>query len=533
MNDKTKKKFTLLEGGQFLKKHVDGWMNLFTGMGTPKDSLKSTKFVAGNMISESSAEALYTDDGLAGRIVNKPAGDMVREWFKIIGDPEGDINRYLHKNLKAMNKIRQALQWDKIFGGSVIQMGIMDGLKLTDPVDLNKIRSIEFLRVYDRYRTSIHNVNTLQKDDPTLSNFGDPQIMQISPVSSFTSTAPFDIHVDRLLIFTGSQTTARIMNVQQGWGSSVYQSSQQGIRDYSIAHHSATKIIEGFNQIILTMEGLADLISTEDGTEVVKKRLEILDMSRSIMNMVLLDKDEKHEIQSQGAAGISNIILSLINRVSTDTGIPPSILIGQAKSGLNSKATEDQDLYNALIKESQIFDLKPQMEKFVEIVMASKSGPTKGKIIPDWSIEFNPLETPTEKEIAEQRDITADTDLKYLDANVLASEEIRLSRFAGNEYSIETKIDPSLNIEPEEEPQEVDPSKRDPNSNDGHVDLHGHFLTSGFTNKHAHHGFVDFDGNGKLHFNFTEEGELDHEHPIENWVVGEVNGHIHGIVKGI
>lgn len=524
-----KKTFTKLPGAEklnALKIKMDSWFSLVSGMGTSKDSLKSTKFQANADITELEAEALYVDNGLAGRIVDKPTGDMVREWFKIIGDPDGDINRYLHQNLKAMNKVRQALRWEKVFGGCVIQMGIMDGKDLTEPVDMNNIREVEFLRVYDRYRVNISSANILTPLTPNDDSFGAPQIMQISPIPIFTKSAtPFPIHVDRLLIFPGIQSSSRKMSGKEGWGDSIYVKTQEGIRDYAIAHHSAAHIIKGLNQMILTIDSLADLIATDEGTELVKKRLEILDMARSIMNMVLLDKDEKHDIQTQSAAGVSEIIQTAINRVSTDTGIPPSILIGQAKSGLNSRATEDQDLYNALVKEMQIFDLKPQMEKLVEIVMASSSGPTSGKIIPDWAIQFNPLETPSELETAEQRDKTADTDRKYWEMDVLSNQEIRASRFRGNEYSIETKINPEF------DPQNVDPDD-DPNKDSRDDDLNGRFLISGITNKHAHHGFVDFDGNGRLFPAPFEDIEPNHDHPISNWVVEEVDGHTHGIDKG-
>lgn len=522
----------LLEGGKKFFS-LDGWNELLSGWGGPKDNLKDAKFSANSDISEFEAESLYIDDGLGGRIVNKPTGDMVREWFKVIGDPEGDVNRFLHQKLKAMNNIRKALKWNDVYGGSVVQMGIMDGRELIEPVDLNNIRAIEFLRVYDRYRISIHASNTSIQMDPSRANFGMPTIVQISPISSFTPMSPFEINTERLLMFQGKLTSARKMNLKEGWGDSVFVSTKESIRDYALAHHSAAYIIKGFNQIILTMDGLADMLAAGED-KLIKERLNIMDFSRSIMNMILLDKEEKFDIQSQSAGGVSQIILTMINRVSTSTGIPPSILIGQAKSGLNSKATEDQDLYNALIKERQIFDLKPQMERLVEIVMLSKDGPTNGKIIDDWAIEFNPLETPSEMEVAQQRDKTADTDIKYLNVNVLTPQEVRNSRFSGQEYNIETQIDPNLDLElePEEETPNDKPGN-DPNADKSNADLHGHFLTSGFTNGHAHNGFVDFDGNGKLSFNFTAEGEQDHEHSIENWVVEEVNGHIHGIVKGI
>jgi hypothetical protein len=90
--------------------------------------------------------------------------------------------------------------------------------------------------------------------------------------------------------------------------------------------------------------------------------------------------------------------------------------------------------------------------------MLSKEGPTKGKVLDDWSLEFNPLWQPTEQETVEMRNKQAETDKIYIEQQVLTPEEVTLSRFGGDEYSIETSVDLEARKQPEEGSQEPDDS---------------------------------------------------------------------------
>ena len=44
--------------------------------------------------------------------------------------------------------------------------------------------------------------------------------------------------------------------------------------------------------------------------------------------------------------------------------------------------------------------MKPQLEKLIKLIQLSKEGPTKGKELEDWQIEFQPLQEITEQDIA-------------------------------------------------------------------------------------------------------------------------------------
>jgi hypothetical protein len=84
--------------------------------------------------------------------------------------------------------------------------------------------------------------------------------------------------------------------------------------------------------------------------------------------------------------------------------------------------------------------LRQPSERLTFLTMKSSEGPTKGAEIPDWSIKFVPLWQPTEAEVIKMRKEQAETDERYINSNVLEPAEVAISRFGGDEYSVETTL---------------------------------------------------------------------------------------------
>ena len=83
-------------------------------------------------------------------------------------------------------------------------------------------------------------------------------------------------------------------------------------------------------------------------------------------------------------------------------------------------------------------------------IQSAKMGPTRGKQLKNHSFIFNPLNEPTQDQIATTREKVAKTDKIYFEIGSLSSQEIRESRFGGDEYSMETQIDNESDLEQKE-----------------------------------------------------------------------------------
>lgn len=418
--------------------HEDGWSNLLTKMGTSKDNQTSDVFGTTVDRTFGELEELYRGDGLAKRIVDLPAAEMTRNWFDVTGDTEGDVEKALVE-LDAKSLVNKALRWGGVYGGALVVMLIDDGGELKDELDLNKINKVEELRVYDRFKIWADPTDIQQ--DPQKPGFGKPFRYQVNPIENTFSGALFTVHVSRVLSFDGVDISEVSRKINKGWGDSVYQAIHKQLSNVGGAYHSTRSILNDFIHPVLSIDNLQDLIA--GGQEnLVKARLEIMDLSRSILNTTLIDSKESYEKKASSVGGLDALIDRFTVALSAVSGIPHTLLMGQSPAGLNSTGESDIRFWYDKIAALQQEKMLKQMTYLVKIIMLSKQGPTNGKELDDWSIQFNPLWLPTEKEQAELRKIQSETDVNYINTGVLIPAEVAVSRFGGDQYSTETILEP-------------------------------------------------------------------------------------------
>ena len=68
--------------------HKDGWLNLFTGLGTRADKTKSTRAVPTGFLTDAEKEIIYADDGLGARIVDLLPEDMMKQGWHYVFENE-------------------------------------------------------------------------------------------------------------------------------------------------------------------------------------------------------------------------------------------------------------------------------------------------------------------------------------------------------------------------------------------------------------------------------------------------------------
>lgn len=419
----------------FSKFHSDGWYNLFTGMGMQQyDKRVNTKFGASDMFGRDELSELYRGDGIAKRIITIPSGDMVREWFKVNGDPEGFILQKLD-SLSAKGHFSEALDWSRLYGGSVILMYIDDSKELIDPVDENNIKNIDGFQVYDRWDVSWSTIDLY--NDPDNVNFGKPEFYNIN---NFSVGKVFRVHESRILVFDGERIGLREKLRNNGWGDSVFNSVYARLRGLQDGYAGAESIITEFIIGIMKMKNLQQLIHGTEGTTKIQQRLQLLDMSKHILNTYLLDDNEEFErVSSSGVTGMSKLIENLELALCAATGIPEIKLFEKQSKGLGGEEAGTIRLYYDDIAAMQENKLQRHLERVSRLIMLSKDYEFKGKEVDNWSIEFNKLWQPTDEEKAKTRETVAKADEIYYQMG-LPGELIVLNRFGGDSYSMEINL---------------------------------------------------------------------------------------------
>lgn len=393
-------------------KQDGAYENAFLGVGNTTDRSAYTKAGNSPLLMQGELERLYQNDGFARRIVDLPAQEMIRAGYEIEGVDEDEDVRAALENIGASAKIGEALAWAGLFGGSMIVMLVNDGGEFTDPLNLERVKSVEQLRVYDR-----HQVTRQQRyDDPSDMRFGKPKTWMISP----TTGTPYEVHETRCLVFDGARVPSRVREENDGWGGPRLQFAYEQMTRFGMSQYWANALLERAQQAVHGIPELTNLLRSKDGESLIKKRIALVDMARSINNTVVIDSNESYDLKSTSLAGVADLIDRFALALSAVTGIPESLLFGRQKSGLSTSGGADLENWYASIAQQQNTVLLEPLDRLVTVQLYAM-----GRYVDEYLIKFKPLFVPTSKEIADTRKVRAETAKIYTDMQALDGSEVR------------------------------------------------------------------------------------------------------------
>ena len=418
----------------------DGWFNSVTGVGA-QNGRGTMRFgvMEGEYLGLADLENLYNFDGVCARIVDAVPEHSLRQGFTVstgIAEDETAILADLDR-LKAVEKLRLAWTWGRLFGGGALFVGADDGRAPDEPLDENELRRILWLTDVDR-----RDLWPLTWEaDFNSPRFGQPVLYQLTRMGG-TRSQSLTVHYTRLIRFEGPPPTRRRRLTLNGWGDSVLQRCYQEVMQLRGAFAAAGELVQQSSQGVIAMKGLMDMMAS-DTDDLVKRRLALMDQSRSVARSMLLDADGEtfSNVSTGSLAGVADIMDRAVNLASAVSKIPVTVLMGQAPAGLN--ATGDSDIrnwYDALNAERE-HALRPRADRLVHLVMCSREGPTRGRVTDGWRVVLPSLWQPTPVEEADIRVKQAGVDAQYVTTGVLTPEEVALSRFRKEGYSTDTSIE--------------------------------------------------------------------------------------------
>jgi phage-related protein (TIGR01555 family) len=415
----------------------DGWNNLFTGVGVDgRDRRLATSYTSKSLMTEGELSQLYSDNGFVRRIVDKHVEAMMMKGFRVAGDEKDQVlARFDELNL--WTSIERLLKWNRLHGGAVMVLGIDDNsVEMDKPLNEKGIRKILFARTYDRWQVTVNRVGDTY-DDPKNPKYGKIQYYNVQPTNGLAS---FRVHESRVVVLDGVDVPDRVRQLNQGWGLSFIQHCFEQLRQVGAVFDAVESITEDFITQTITMENLMQLLAA--GKEsVVKRRLELIDLSRSVFHTTLLDKEETFEKKASTVAELPDVMDKFLQALSIVTGMPARILLGRQGGGLNNEGEgETRDWYDSVASEQVRIYKSNVLERLVRLVMLERDGRFKGRELKDWFIKFTPLYQLSEKEVAEIRKMHAEADTAYVQNGVLEPEEVAIARFGGADYGNDVKL---------------------------------------------------------------------------------------------
>lgn len=447
---------------------ADDWSNVATGLGVASyDKRMSASVATAYRWSQAELMELWKGDPVAALIVDDRAQEMLRKWFTLeLDDSIEDGARTVMDAIDGVDglPLRQKLfEWirnGRRDGGSALYLGIDDGNTPDKPVNLDNVRSCDFVNVIDRWSLQPYSyyANRLQP------KYGEVAQYQLSGGFDFGGPPPPDqprrkgqqptqlVHADRILRWDGVELGAEESLKNSGWGDSVLTRVREIVRDDTSLWQSLGTLMTDYSTPIMKMRDLAQALAVPDGQKIVQGRMAGVQLARSVARITLLDggsgnpgdTGEEWSRDTIALSGVADVIDRFMQRVAMAARMPVSRLFGVTPGGLNDKGGSDLQWYHEDIERSQVVELQPRLNKLLRVLMKAQKGPLKGNEPKRWSIKFNPLRQMTEIEQAELRKSTAETDQIYYNMGALDPREIRKSRFGGPTFSTETQIDAEI-----------------------------------------------------------------------------------------
>jgi len=401
----------------------DGWSNILAGLGGSYDkALKTTKDDF-SIIDDDTLASIYMSEGLGRRIVDVIADDETREWITIGKngkEKSSDVINDALIKLSAESIYNEALKWQRLFGGSLIFIGAMDGRVPSEPLRENQIKSIEFLKVIDR--TDVDISGSTYELDARSPMFG--KIIKYKVRIYVGSTyMEKDIHYSRIIPFFNDPipNKARI-GVEEGiryFGMSSLQSVYEDIRDLGGVTQTTVNILYEFIISRIRIKNLAKILSMEGGEAAIAKRLQVMNTSKSVINAMVMDSEDDMGRDYSTVAGLPELIDRFMLKLSGSTGIPVTRLFGRSPAGLNATGENDLRNYYDLVEATQRNRLMPAIRRLIDLICAWKGI----KKVPE--ITFNSLYQMTREEETKVDKTTAETKQIYVNMGALDPDEVR------------------------------------------------------------------------------------------------------------
>jgi hypothetical protein len=279
------------------------------------------------------------------------------------------------------------------------------------------------------------------------------------------------IHASRIIRFDGKRLPVRKRAQNVYWEDSVYTSLFEPLRDWQVSHGYIANIIADFSMAVMKIGSFASLLGSEGGDEQVTKMLETMALMRSVLGAQVVGPEDEYSWQSRTTTGLPELMEKLSERLQAYTDIPATILFNKSPSGMNATGNHEMQVWYNVVQAHQKLYYAPIINRLLEVVFMSKSGPTNGKIPKTWGYEWIPLWQPTELEQAQARKATAETDQLYNDmAGGILAEPIITQRFGSSRYQAELRLPADMNFPPVE-PDEKDPSTAEGSEKDKHRQL--------------------------------------------------------------
>lgn len=374
--------------------HLDAWANAVTGLGTFNGASNFDVFVGRCTKSYVEADDIYAFSGVMARLITLGPMTCFAKGFCVekLEPADADALKTTLTNLSAFRKMCNAAILANQYGGAVIYMRIDDGLSPDQPVNMNNIRSVSGLVVFDSTEVSVQEYGT-NIDSPY---YGEPVRYQISSMGT-----TFAVHASRILHFDAFPISRQMRIRLGGFSPSLIDRVWDAFSSYGSTNAYFRETIKKLTQGVLKLNGVAAGSTTANKGSIFNRLRELMKNMSTIGDVILDSAGEDYSTSNRNIQGFADAANIFVDWLVAEGGIPRSMLMLQTQGGLSDGSNDGDHKYWAKSCASdQANRYAPLAEKLLRYIFASKMTPVRDVPHPFY-VEWPPIAQMTEKEEAE------------------------------------------------------------------------------------------------------------------------------------
>ncbi len=344
--------------------------------------------------------SLYRNSWIIRKVVDLVAQDMLRQWITIQSDIEPEkiteIERVM-RFTRTRSKILKGLKLGRLFGGAA-GLILIEGQEdeLDQPLDLERIMPGDYkgIMIIDRW-SGVYPMLELV-EDLNSPDFNEPEFYSIRDNAD---NIQFLVHHSRVLRFIGHALPEWERQTESYWGSSIVEPIFEELKKRDNTSANIAGLVFLAQLRILKMGDLGQALSTTPtaSQQQMYNTISAQMALQSTQGIYVMDRDDDFMTTSYTFTGLNDIYQSFMLDMSGATGIPASRLFGRSPAGMNATGESDMLNYYDMLEALQEEHLQPVLDKLLPVVCMS----TLGEIPDDLDYIFNPLQVPTELEVAD------------------------------------------------------------------------------------------------------------------------------------
>lgn len=365
--------------------------------------------------------------GLARRIIAMRPLDATREGWGVRfpsmppADAEAAAARLaaMQTELGVQMAVYLGLVKSEQYGESVVVIGADDGQTLDKPLDLQRLRTVRWLKVFPEPEYTPGPLSS-----PESENFGLPEYYDFADFSK-----PILKSLDRAqrsIVGNVRVHHSRVLRFNTEEGTSRFDEIGQALEDYFAAMRSGRKAAGVFSVAVYKIKDWLSKWVKDD--EAATERASLQHVALQKLGAVVLDKDlEEFEYQSRPSTGLADLIDRAATQLLAWTGLPAMLLFGADPAGFSSGEEVVRRYYDS-VRVVQTLQIAPQLRYLLQILMMCEDGPPEIDAPPsDWALVFRPLRVLTAQEQAEIRDLVSRTVIALKESQLIDRDEARSS----------------------------------------------------------------------------------------------------------